>query len=152
MKKKNSYAVITGASSGIGEEFVKRLAREGYKIILVARRKERLEATKEKLTAAEVECEIITADLGQISECRRLMDALSEKNIGVFINNAGFGDCGYFEETDVEKELEMDTDLVTAISNIVLHLRGIKIDEQKSEEGLKKVLQLMEEARNKNNS
>ena len=53
---------------------------------------------------------------------------------------------------EVEKELEMDTDLVTAISNIVLHLRGIKIDEQKSEEGLKKVLQLMEEARNKNNS
>lgn len=53
---------------------------------------------------------------------------------------------------EVAKELEMDTDLVTAISNIVLHLRGIKIDEQKSEEGLKKVLQLMEEARNKNNS
>ena len=53
---------------------------------------------------------------------------------------------------EVEKELEMDTDLVTAISNIVLHLRGIKIDEQKSEEGLKKVLQLTEEARNKNNS
>jgi hypothetical protein len=52
---------------------------------------------------------------------------------------------------EVAKELEMDTDLVTAISNIVLHLRGIKIDEQKSEEGLKKVLQLMEEARNKNN-
>lgn len=53
---------------------------------------------------------------------------------------------------EVAKELEMDTDLVTSISNIVLHLRGIKIDEQKSEEGLKKVLQLMEEARNKNNS
>jgi len=53
---------------------------------------------------------------------------------------------------EVAKELEMDTDLVTAISNIVLHLRGIKIDEQKCEEGLKKVLQLMEEARNKNNS
>ena len=52
---------------------------------------------------------------------------------------------------EVAKELEMDTDLVTAISNIVLHLRGIKIDEQKSEEGLKKVLQLMEEARNKSN-
>ena len=52
---------------------------------------------------------------------------------------------------EVAKELEMDTDLVTAISDIVLHLRGIKIDEQKSEEGLKKVLQLMEEARNKSN-
>lgn len=52
---------------------------------------------------------------------------------------------------EVAKELEMDTDLVSAISNIVIHLRGIKIDKQKSEEGLKKVLQLMEEARNKNN-
>ena len=130
MKKKNSYAVITGASSGIGEEFVKRLAREGYKIILVARRKERLEATKEKLTAAEVECEIITADLGQISECRRLMDALSEKNIGVFINNAGFGDCGYFEETDVEKELEMIDVNIKAV-HILTKLVLQKMEKQK---------------------
>ena len=107
MKKKNSYAVITGASSGIGEEFVKRLAREGYKIILVARRKERLEKTKEKLTSAEVECEIITADLGQISECRRLMDALSDRNIGVFINNAGLGDLNLFNEMDINKAIRI---------------------------------------------
>ena len=120
MKKKNSYAVITGASSGIGEEFVKRLAREGYKIILVARRKERLEKTKESSTA----------DLGQISECRRLMDALSEKNIGVFINNAGFGDCGYFEETDVEKELEMIDVNIKAV-HILTELVLQKMEKQK---------------------
>lgn len=107
MNKKNSYAVITGASSGIGEEFVKRLAREGYKIILVARREDRLNEIKAQLDAAEAESQIILADLGQISECRRLVEEISDKKIGVFINNAGFGDCGRFDETDIDKELSM---------------------------------------------
>ena len=107
MNQKHSYAVITGASSGIGEEFVKRLAREGYKIILVARREDRLNEIKAQLDAAEVESQIILADLGQISECRRLVEEISDKKIGVFINNAGFGDCGRFDETDIDKELSM---------------------------------------------
>lgn len=107
MKKKNSYAVITGASSGIGEEFVKRFAREGYKLILVARREDRLIAIKEKLNMADVECEIITADLSKEAECKRLVTSIEDKNIGVFINNAGFGDCGYFAETNLDKDLDM---------------------------------------------
>ena len=49
MKKKNSYAVITGASSGIGAEFAKRLAAEGYDLILIARREDRLKKISEKL-------------------------------------------------------------------------------------------------------
>ena len=68
MNQKHSYAVITGASSGIGEEFVKRLAREGYKIILAARREDRLKEIKAQLDAAEVESQIILADLGQMTK------------------------------------------------------------------------------------
>ena len=103
------YAVITGASSGIGEQFAKRLAKEGYDLILVARRRERLTALSDKLKAMhkELECDIFTADLMQLDECQRLSDYLEEKDIEIFINNAGYGDCGLFEETDIAKEMGM---------------------------------------------
>ena len=59
------YAVITGASSGIGEQLAKRLAKEGYDLILVARRRERLTAISDKLKATHkgLWCDIFTADL-----------------------------------------------------------------------------------------
>lgn len=98
------YAVITGASSGIGVEFAKRLAKKDYHLILVARRQERLEKLKKKLGTP---CDIITADLGKEEECYRLFEEIKDKEIEVFINNAGFGDCGAFLEGDLEKELNM---------------------------------------------
>ena len=103
------YAVITGASSGIGEQFAKRLAKEGYDLILVARRRERLTTLSDKRKAShkELECDIFTADLMQLDECQRLSDYLEEKDIEIFINNAGYGDCGLFEETDIAKEMGM---------------------------------------------
>ncbi|MDD6482570.1 MAG: SDR family oxidoreductase [Lachnospiraceae bacterium] len=104
---KNSYAVVTGASSGIGAEFARCLAKEGYPLILTARRRDRLEELESELKAQGTECHIITADLSQKEECYRLMEELSGRTIGVFINNAGFGDCGVFLETDVDKELDM---------------------------------------------
>lgn len=100
---KKQYAVITGASSGIGAEFAKRLAKEGYKLILIARRKERLEALAQSL---ETECVIITADLSDMEECKRMMKELDSKEIEVFINNAGFGYCG--ETLNIENEIELN--------------------------------------------
>jgi hypothetical protein len=104
MGRKKSYAVITGASAGIGTEFARRLAKEGFSLILVARRKERLEQLAEELPTA---CELITADLSRESECRRLVEKLEDKKITIFINNAGFGDCGSFLQTELDKELNM---------------------------------------------
>lgn len=98
------YAVITGASSGIGTEFARRLAKEGYALILVARRKERLEKLAEELN---VEHRILTADLSDMSECRRFMDEIKGLDIEVFINNAGFGYCGESVTIDTEIELNM---------------------------------------------
>ena len=98
------YAVITGASSGIGTEFAKRLAKEGYKLILVARRRERLEELAKVL---DVESEIITADLSNMDECRRVIDEIGEKSIDIFINNAGFGYCGETLNIETETELNM---------------------------------------------
>lgn len=102
-----SYAVVTGASSGIGKSFARQLAKKGYSVVLVARRKERLEELALELGDQGAESEVFPADLSQVSECHRLMEALSDRRIVVFINNAGFGDCGPFLETDEEKELQM---------------------------------------------
>lgn len=103
----NCYAVVTGASSGIGEVFARKLAEEGYSLVLVARRKERLEALAGELKEKGTESIVIPADLSRMSECRRLVEEISSLRIGVFINNAGFGECGCFLDTDEETELQM---------------------------------------------
>lgn len=85
------FAVITGASSGIGAEFARQLSARGYNLLLVARRSDRLEKLSDQLTTV---CEIMTADLSKKSECLRLVKALDDRRVDLFINNAGFGDCG----------------------------------------------------------
>ena len=104
---KKHYAVITGASSGIGRAFAKELANEDYRLVLVARRKERLEELAQELRKNGTESIIITADLSKKEECLRLLEELKKLPVGIFINNAGFGDCGSFTQTDTKKELEM---------------------------------------------
>lgn len=104
---RKNYAVITGASSGIGSAFACQLAEEGYPLVLVARRRKRLEALAEKLKQNGTESIIITADLAREDECYRLMEEIKTVPVGIFINNAGFGDCGSFLETDANKEMQM---------------------------------------------
>lgn len=101
---KNTYAVITGASSGIGTEFAKRLAKEGYRLILVARRKERLEELAKTL---DTECVLLTADLSELQDCQELCKELDAYPISVLINNAGFGYCGEIMTIEDETELSM---------------------------------------------
>lgn len=97
------YAVITGASSGIGVEFAKRFAKEGYKLVLIARRKERLE---ELAKALDTECMIVTADLSDMNECKRVAEELQTVDVDVFVNNAGFGYCG--ETLNIETDIELN--------------------------------------------
>lgn len=104
-------AVITGASSGIGMEFARAFAKKGYEqLILCARRRERLEDLKQELlqsTNTATVCLIVVADLSKEEDCFRLYNEIKEKRIDVFINNAGFGECGRFSDTDLEKEINM---------------------------------------------
>ena len=97
-------ALITGASAGIGEEFARQLARRGSDLILVARRKDRLEKLAEEVptTAHVIEC-----DLG--SEAAKLPDKVAKLGVQVdlLINNAGFGTRGRFLELDPEREAEI---------------------------------------------
>lgn len=109
---KNTYAVVTGASSGLGLEFAKQLSERGYKIVLVARSKEKLEQIQKIL---KTDSKVIVADLSIRSECVRVVEEVQDLDVEVFINNAGFGDCGRFYETDVNKELGMIGVNVTAV-------------------------------------
>ena len=99
---------ITGASSGIGREFARRYAKMGCRLILTARRADRLEALAEELRQAHgTVCRILTADLAREEECTRLCKELEGETLDIFINNAGFGVCGSYLETDAAKEEEM---------------------------------------------
>lgn len=101
MKK---YAFITGASSGIGAEFAKQLAKQGYSLILTARREGHLKKLTKRLQA---ECIVIPADLTDLAECRRVFEMIEDIPIEVCIHNAGFGDCSPFLLGDLDKELQM---------------------------------------------
>ena len=99
---------ITGASSGIGREFARRYAAMGCRLILTARRADRLTALAEELNDAHgTVCRILPADLADRADCDRLCAELAGERIDIFINNAGFGVCGSLLETDSAKEEEM---------------------------------------------
>ena len=97
-------AIITGATSGIGEAFANVLYDMGSSLILVGRNSSKLEELKKKYGR---KCEIIEMDLSSTYNCMELYEMVKTKRIDLVINNAGFGDCGYFDETDLNKELDM---------------------------------------------
>jgi hypothetical protein len=95
-------AVITGASSGLGAAFARKLAARGYDLLLVARREDRLQAIAHEIGEQyHVQVEILVADLtddGALAVvAARIRDAA---NLGLLVNNAGFGTLGYFFEAD----------------------------------------------------
>ena len=102
-------AVITGASSGIGEALARRLARERRRLVLVARRADRLEVLARDLASAHgVEAVVIPCDLMQPQGPRELAAEIERRGLEVdwLVNNAGFGTFGRFHELPVERELE----------------------------------------------
>lgn len=97
-------ALITGASSGIGKEMARYLSKLGYDLILVARRKEKLELLKKELSTKVT---IYALDLQEEKNIYDLYEKVKKENIDFLINNAGFGLFGYFKDTDLNRELEM---------------------------------------------
>lgn len=96
--------LITGASSGIGRDIAYYLAELGYDLILVARRKERLEEIQKKVN---VRVKIIVLDLLKEENVFALYNQVEKEKIDILINNAGFGLFGTFNKTDLKRELEM---------------------------------------------
>ena len=97
-------ALVTGASSGIGKEIAYYLASLGIDLIVVARNKENLEKIKKDVN---VNVKIITMDLITRDNIFKLYDMVKSDDIDILINNAGFGLFGTFDETDLNRELEM---------------------------------------------
>lgn len=101
----SKVALITGASAGLGVEFARQLSKRGYRLVLAARRKERLEELARELGNARV----IAIDLSKPSATAKLVaniEAAGEQ-VDVLINNAGFGLIGRFAELDASREREM---------------------------------------------
>lgn len=95
-------ALITGASSGMGRDMAKILSQKGYDLILVARDKKKLEEVKKQL---KTETKIVVMDISKEENCKKIYE--ENKDIDILINNAGFGDCGHFEETSLDKDIQM---------------------------------------------
>jgi len=102
--------LITGASSGIGEAFARRLAADGHDLFLVARSEEKLRHLCAELSAADgIKAQFLALDLTEPAADARCFDETERLGIDVdlLINNAGFGSMGDFAKLDIERELEM---------------------------------------------
>ncbi len=118
--------LITGASSGIGREFAKIFAKKGYDLAIVARNKEELEKlAKELQDNNKINVEVIALDLSIPENCKEIHKKV--KNVDILINNAGFGDCGNFTKTSLDKELNMiNTNIVAYHILMKLYLIDMK--------------------------
>ncbi len=102
------WALITGASSGIGAEFSRQLARMGLNLILVARRKQRLEELARQLEGRnKIQARVVPADLSQPDFLQNILSATQSINVGLLVNNAGFGLAGNFLDHELKKELAL---------------------------------------------
>jgi len=104
---RGKWALVTGASAGIGAELARQLAASGAKLILTARRTDRLQALAEELRQRGTETRIVAADLDDPAAPRQIYDATEGAGIPVdiLINNAGLGQFGAFHATSIEQEL-----------------------------------------------
>ena len=121
-------ALITGASSGIGKDMARILAQKGYELTLVARDEKKLEETKKELEKI-TKTEIISMDLSSEENCKELHKQV--KDIDILINNAGFGDCGNFTKTNLQKEIKMiETNIIAYHILTKLYLIDMKAKNQ----------------------
>jgi short-subunit dehydrogenase len=117
-------ALITGASSGLGLELAQLFAADKHDVVLVARRRDQLEALATRLAAERgVVARVISADLGDSGAPQRIVDELKRRNIEIefLVNNAGFGTSGPFVERDLLRELAM---VQVNVASLV-HLTGL---------------------------
>lgn len=119
------YTVITGASSGIGREIAKVFARKGKNLILVARRKERLEELKKEIICEDnINIEIIPCDLSDMDAVYELYEKLGNYNLEMLINDAGVGYNGKIINQDLKKisnMIQLNIEALTILSTLFVN-------------------------------
>jgi len=114
-------ALITGASAGIGRELARLFAKDGSNLVLVARRRDRLEELAAELrTHNGIEVRVLAADLGRSDAPQAIADALGRDGVAidVLVNNAGFGALGMFASLDADRQMEMIQVNVAALTHL----------------------------------
>src|SRR5882757_1071908 len=125
---REKWALITGASAGIGVAFAEELASGGTKLVLTARRKDRLDELARRLTATyKINTEVFPADLANANAPERIFAFTKEKGIEIdlLINNAGFGQYGEFHSVEEQRLLDM----VQVNCSAVVHLTRLYLPE-----------------------
>ena len=143
VEKGTKTALVTGASMGIGLCYAEQLAALGYNLVLVSRSEEQLQQVSERISQQyDAKVAIHVQDLAKIDAAEELFDWCNESGIkvDVLINNAGFGDCNRFLESDLEKELDM-IDVNVKAMHILMKLFLKKMEENK-EEGWRDYLEI----------
>lgn len=130
---KNDYpkhALVTGATSGIGYELAKLLAKDNYNLVLVARNRENLEQVAQEMIEASpnIHTHIIEADLFETGAAQNIYNTTTEMGIriDVLINNAGQGEWGKFTDTDLEREIDIvQLNIIAMMSLEKLYLKDM---------------------------
>lgn len=127
MDREKSWAIITGASSGLGVELAKELAARQSNLVLVARRRDPMEALAARLRAEfAIEVLVEPSDLGEPNAAKHLFDSLNAQHIDVrvLVNNAGFGLQGHFLDHDanhLRQMLQLDIIALTELTQLFAH-------------------------------
>jgi short-subunit dehydrogenase len=122
MMDDRKVAIVTGASSGIGEVTAERLSREGYRLGLIARRKERLDQLADQLRKEGGEAVVLPTDLADTEECSRIFERVKAAlgSVDVLVNNAGLGWYGYGDRMSWDTARQMIEVNIASLTNLTL--------------------------------
>ena len=121
------YAVVTGATSGIGREYAKLLAQDGYNLIIVGRREERLNEIKEEFEKLyHIKVVLYKCDLSDLASVRSFIEYLEQyKDIFIVVNSAGYGKMGFIHEIDDSDQVGMINTNITALHLITKYFASV---------------------------
>lgn len=130
-RRYGDWALVTGASSGLGEQFARQLAAQGMNVALLARRRERLDALGQELsTEYGIQCRSLVVDLNAEDFLSSLIEQTADLEIGMLINNAGFAIPGNFLDSDIADE-ERLVNVNCRAATVLAHHYGRQMRERK---------------------